>query len=167
NDKLRLTTLYFNRKEKNFVFFDGANSRYLNSPNKIDAQGVEIELDWKPMERIRLNSNYAFTERKGDNAIRIPKHKINAILGYEFNKRTFTSLSYSYTGQRFDTDFTVFSDVRLDPYSRVDFYISHKIFPGRFKVFFNLQNLFNEDYVEIIGFTTRGRNVRVGATLTL
>ncbi|MGI9551301.1 MAG: TonB-dependent receptor plug domain-containing protein, partial [Aurantibacter sp.] len=41
NDKLRLTTLYFNRKEKNFVFFDGANSRYLNSPNKIDAQGVE------------------------------------------------------------------------------------------------------------------------------
>ncbi len=164
---LRLSGLYFNRKEENFVFFDGANFQYLNATSTIDVHGLEIELDWKPTDKMQLNANYTFTERKGDNAIRIPKHKINALLGYNFSEKTFASLFYAYTGQRFDTDFSVFSDVELDPYSLIDFYVSHDVVPGRLKVFFSLQNLFNEDYVEIIGFTTRGRNVRAGATLRL
>ena len=164
---LRLSGLYFNRKEENFVFFDGANSEYLNADNIIDAQGFELELDWKVTGQLQLNANYTFTERKGDNAIRIPKHKLNALLGYGISDRTFTSLSYAYTGQRFDTDFSIFSDVALDPYSLIDLYISHDLFPGRLKVFFGLSNLLNEKYVEIIGFTTLGRNVRAGATFSL
>lgn len=164
---LRLSGVYFNRKEENFVFFDGANSQYLNATNTIDAQGLEIELNWKPTDKMQLNANYTFTERKGDNAIRIPKHKINALLGYSISEKTFASLSYAYTGQRFDTDFSIFSDVELDPYSLVDIYVSHEIIPNRLNVFFGMQNLLNEDYIEIIGFTTLGRNVRAGATLRL
>jgi len=164
---LRLSGLYFNRKEENFVFFDGANSQYLNANNTIDAQGFEFELNWKPTDKVQLTTNYTFTERKGDNAIRIPKHKINTLLGYDFSDKTFVSLSYAYTGQRLDTDFSVFSDVDLDPYSLVDFYVSHEIIPNRLNVFFGMQNLLNEDYIEIIGFTTLGRNVKAGATLRL
>jgi len=166
-NKLRLTGVYFRRMEKNFVFFDGANSRFLNAANTINAQGVELDLEWKPTAKFQLNSSYSFTERKGDNAIRIPKHKLHASLGYEITQRTFASISYVYTGQRLDTDFSLFTDIALDPYSLVDFYISHELFSKRLKVFFSLQNLFNEDYIELIGFSTRGRNVRVGAALTL
>jgi len=164
---LKLSGLYFNRKEENFVFFDGANFQYLNATDTIDAQGFEFELNWKPSDKLQLNTNYTFTERKGDNAIRIPKHKINALLGYTISEKTFTSLSYAYTGQRFDTDFSVFSDVALDPYSLVDFYISHDLIAGKLEVFFSLQNILNEEYVELIGFTTSGRNIRAGATLRL
>jgi len=163
----RVSGLYFNRREDNFVFFDGANFQYLNATDTIDAQGFEFDLNWKPVERLRLNANYTFTERKGDSAIRIPKHKINALLGYTISEKTFASLSYAYTGLRFDTDFSVFSDVALDSYSLVDFYISHDLLPNKLEVFFSLQNLLNEDYVELIGFTTSGRNIRAGATLRL
>ena len=112
--------------------------------------------------------NYTFTERKGDNAIRIPKHKVNATFSYTFSEKTNASLSYQYTGDRFDTDFSSFPsvDMALEPFSLVNLYAGHQI-SNNFKVFINAENLFNEDFVEVLGFTTRGRNISVGFNLTL
>lgn len=165
--RLRTSLLYFNRKEENAVIFDNVAFQYFNADDTIDVAGVEAEISWQPSEKITFDANYTFSERKGDNAIRIPKHKINALLGYRWNERTFTSLNYRYTGQRFDTDFSVFSDVELEPFSLLDLYFSHDLIADKFKVFLNISNIFNEDYVEIIGFSTRGRNVRAGINLTL
>ena len=165
--QLRTSLLYFNRKEENAVIFDNTAFQYFNADDTIEVSGLEAEISWQPSEKITFDANYTFTERKGDNAIRIPKHKINALFGYRWSERTFTSLSYRYTGQRVDTDFTVFSDVQLEPFSLLDLNFSHDLIEDKFKVFFNISNIFNEDYVEIIGFSTRGRNIRVGMNLTL
>ena len=115
---LRANLLYFNRNEKNAVIFDNVAFQYFNAGTEIEAQGAEAELHWRLLRNLSLDINYTFTERKGDNAIRIPKHKINALLGYRWNERTFTSLNYRHTGQRFDTDFATFSDVELKPFSQ-------------------------------------------------
>tara|TARA_Y100001935_G_C17304352_1_gene511292 strand:- start:1600 stop:3471 length:1872 start_codon:yes stop_codon:yes gene_type:complete len=164
---LRANLLYFNRNEKNAVIFDNVAFQYFNAGTEIEAQGAEAELHWRLLRNLSLDINYTFTERKGDNAIRIPKHKINALLGYRWNERTFTSLNYRHTGQRFDTDFATFSDVELKPFSLLDFYISHQLLKEKLTLSMNISNIFNEDYVEIIGFATRGRNIRVGMSLTL
>ncbi|MEX0288421.1 MAG: TonB-dependent receptor plug domain-containing protein [Flavobacteriaceae bacterium] len=165
----RLSALYFNRKEENFVFFDGATSTYLNAANTIDAQGAEIEASWKPTNSFSLSANYTFTERKGDNAIRIPKHKINLLANYDFSERTSASLSYALTGERSDTDFNSFpfTDVPLDAFSMVNFYVQHSLLPNKLKVFLNLDNLLNEEFTEVLGFTTRGRNIALGVNLNL
>ena len=165
--KLRANLVYFDRREENFVFFDNITFQYLNAENTIDANGVEVEADWKAVSKLRLNANYTFTERKGDNAIRIPKHKINAAALYDFNEKTKLSLTYSYTGTRSDTDFNTFTDLKLDPYSLFGIAIQHQFIPGRFRVFFNVDNLFNEEFTEVIGFNTRGRNMRLGLALNL
>lgn len=165
--KLRFSALYFNRKEENMVIY-GADG-YENNEGTINADGVELELYWIPLTRLNLNANYTFTERKGDNAIRIPEHKVNAYLSYDFSRRTTASINYSFTGERTDTDFSVYPnvDLPLSAFSLVDFYISHEILQDKLKLFLNASNLFNENYTEIIGYTTKGRNFRIGIDLSL
>lgn len=164
---IRISALYFSRKERNFVFY-GSNG-YDNAENTIDASGVEVELDWTPVSSFTIGANYTFTEREGDNAIRLPKHKANASLGYEFSKRTNANVSYSMTGKRKDSDFGTFPsvDVDLASYSILDFYISHQVVNNKLTLFMNAGNLLNEKYTELIGFTTKGRNIRLGLNLSL
>ncbi|MDO6517138.1 TonB-dependent receptor plug domain-containing protein [Zobellia uliginosa] len=165
----RASALYFNRKEENFVFYDFATSGYKNALNTIDAQGVEIELSWKATDKLNFDANYTFTERKGDDAVRIPKHKVNANLGYAFSDRAFASLNYSLTGSRTDSDFNTFPStiVPLDSFSLVDLYLSHVCIENRLKVFLNVNNILNQEYTEALGFTTKGRNVMIGFSLNL
>jgi len=167
NETLRLSALYFNRKEDNFVFFDNTLFQYFNATNTINAQGLEAQLDWVPLEKMNLIANYTFTERKGDNAIRIPKHSVNAALSYNFSGKTYTSLTYAYTGKRLDTDFNTFNDEVLDPFSTFGFYISQEVMTNKLKFFLNVENVFNTNFTEVIGFTTRGRNLRLGLSLKL
>ena len=126
-------------------------------------------MNWKPYDELSLNANYTFTERNGDNAIRIPKHKINAVIGYEFSERANAILGYSLTGERSDTDFSSFpfEDVALESFSIVDLYFGFDMIPNKLKIFANANNLLNTTYTEVLGFTTRGRNIRIGFYLNL
>nr|WP_299388987.1 TonB-dependent receptor plug domain-containing protein [Allomuricauda sp.] len=164
NDKLRLSALYFNRNEKNTIGFD-QNFTSINVADEIDASGVEVELSWRPCNAFSLDANYTFTERKGDAAIRIPKHKANLALGYQLCETTNISATYAYTGQRLDTDFSTFSSVSLESFSLVGLYAEHELLPEKLKVFLSASNLLNEEFVEVVGFTTRGRNINAGINL--
>ena len=167
NTDFRISALYFSRKEKNFVYY--ANTGYENAENTIDASGVEVELNWNPITNFNLGANYTFTEREGDNAIRLPKHKVNAFLGFDFSNRTTANLSYAMIGKRMDTDFGTFPSVNvdLDSYAILDFYIAHQVIPSKLTFYLNASNLLNEEYTEIIGYTTKGRNIRLGLNLSL
>ncbi|MEM9076503.1 MAG: TonB-dependent receptor plug domain-containing protein [Bacteroidota bacterium] len=165
NDKLRFSAVYFDRNENNRIGFD-QNFISINISDEIDVSGVELEVSWTPLETLTLDANYAFTERNGDNAIRIPKHKANLTLGYQLCETTNLSLGYAYTGERIDTDFFIFEDVTLDAFSLVNLYIDHELMPNKLKVFLNANNILNEEFTEIIGFTTRGRNINAGFNLS-
>ncbi len=168
NDKLRLSTVYFNRNEENRFGFN-ANFQSINITDEIDVSGVELEISWSPMETFTLDANYVFTERKGDSAIRIPKHKTNLTLSYKFSEKTFASVGYQFTGDRTDTVFPPFPDpafnVALDSFSLVNLYFSHDVIQNKLKVFIDGNNLLNEDFTEVFGFTTRGRNFSAGFNL--
>jgi vitamin B12 transporter len=165
NDNLRLSTLYFNRDENKTIVYGAVG--YENVDGYIKAQGVEVELDWSLIEALNLSANYTFTERTGDTAIRIPKHKINANLAYQFSDKTNATLSYAFTGERYDTNFNTYLNEELSSFSLVGLYVSHQLLSNKLKVFFNAENLLNEEYTEVIGYTTRGRNFRLGLNLNL
>lgn len=166
DNTFRISTVYFDRNETNAIGYD-ANFMSINVADEIDANGVEVEATWLPLSNFSVNANYTFTERKGDNAIRIPKHKANVSLWYQFCESTDASLTYAYTGERFDTDFATFSDIALEPFSLLNFSIRHELIKNKVNVFLNADNLLNEDYRELLGFTTRGRNFRIGLNLNL
>jgi len=167
DSKLRASLLYFNRKEDNYVFFDSADFLYRNASGTIKAQGVEAEVRLTPFKKARLEANYTFTERKGDNAIRIPKHKVNAEFGMDLAKGSYGALQYAFTGSRVDTDFNTFTDMELEPFSLVHLYFSQELMSGKMRLFLNAENILNTRYTEILGFSTRGRNIRFGFALEL
>ena len=165
--KFRGSVLFFDRKEENAVIFNNSTFQFFNADSAIDVSGVEVEGKWIASDNLEFNANYTFTERKGDNAIRIPRHKLNLNGGYQLNPRLYVNFSYAFTGERTDTDFSTFTDITLDRFSLYGLYISYKLIPNRLKMFFEGENLGNTSFEEVIGFNTRGRNLAFGFQLSL
>lgn len=168
----RVSGTYFNRKEMNFINYvvidqNTFESQYQNAADDYSVQGIEAEVVTNPMKNLELRANYTFTENKDKPALRIPKHKANASLGYTFAPSSFASISYQFTGKRTDTDFSTGENVELSDFSVFDLYLSQKVVDNKLKLFLGLDNVFNKDYQEIVGYTTRGRNFRFGFNLTL
>ncbi|WP_136481861.1 TonB-dependent receptor plug domain-containing protein [Cognatitamlana onchidii] len=161
SNRLRVSGLYFNREEKNFVVYDFTLG-YLNAADLVKTQGFELEVDANIAKSLNLTANYTFVENKDDDPVRIPKHKGNLLLGYDFSQKTFASLAYQYTGDRLDN-----GNVTLDSFSLFNFYISHTALKNKIKFFAGIDNILNEDYLEIANYTTKGRNARIGFQLTL
>jgi vitamin B12 transporter len=171
NANFNISALYYNRKETDFIDyvitdFNTFAGQYDNIAEEFTSQGVEVELDYKPIDALSLSLNYTFTERIEEVRLRLPKHKINVLVGFDLNKNTYASLSYQYTDSRIDTDFSSFTNVALTSFNLIDLYASHQL-KSNFKIFAGISNILNEEYVEVIGFSTKGRNARMGFSLNL
>ena len=104
---------------------------------------AEIEAEINPVKDLSISANYTFTELKDGTRIRLPKHRANASLGYDFSSKTFASLDYQYVGKRQDTDFATFTNVALEAYSLINLYFSHKLLENnKLKFFASINNLF-------------------------
>ena len=161
NSNFRFSSLFFNREEINTVLW--INGGYLNAADVLNAKGVELELNATLIEKLSIEANYTFVEYKEALARRIPKHKANVQFGYEISNTNFTSLSYQYTHERFENSFVPL----LDSFSILNFYISHTALKSKVKFFGGLDNILNESYEDVPGYSTKGRNVRLGFNLTL
>ena len=136
---------------------------YQNTADLLNARGVEFELNASFLENVSIQTNYTFVEYKEDLARRIPKHKVNFQLGYEISDFYFASLSYQYTHEIFENNFSPL----LDSFSIFNLYFSHQPKTKKIKLFGGLDNLFNQKFQEVPGYTTKGRNVRLGFILTI
>ena len=158
----RLNGLYFNRKEDNTIIY---TTGYQNATESATVHGLEVEAAFNIIEDLTISANYTFTELQDGLRLRLPKHKVNANFGYNFSERTYASLTYQFIGDRTDTDFSTYENVELKSFSLIDLYFSQKLINNKVKLFATVTNLFNEDYSEIIGYTTKGRNVSLGLNL--
>lgn len=162
--ELRMSTLFFNRKEENTIIY---TTGYENTNEDATIEGVEFEIEYSPLKKLSFNTNFTWLEVKDGQRLRVPKYKTNTSLGYNFCARTFASISHQYVGSREDLDFSTFENVELKPFHLLDLYISHQFLYNKVKLFASVTNLFNEDYVEILGYSTKGRNVSLGVNLNL
>ncbi len=169
--KATLSVVYFNRRSKNFITFDPNTFVNFNSSADIRVDGVEVEFSTKLLQdKLSIQGNYTYTNiSKLEDAIRIPEHTIQANIGYQLSGKTYTQLTYQYNGARTDSDFDPVTfdpvPVTLDSYGLLDFYISHQLMEN-LSVYAAMNNILNEEYQEIFGFSTRGRNARIGFNLS-
>lgn len=169
--ELRVSGVYFNRTEENFINyvvtdFGTFAGEYQNVNDEFTVNGFEFEVAATPIKNVTIDANYTFTEKKDVKVLRIPKHKANLNVAYTFTPKTNAGISYQFTSERLDTDFSTFQDATLESFSLLGANINHQ-FSKRLSGFLTVSNIFNEQYTEIIGFTTRGTNVRVGFSLNL
>ena len=175
-DKLRMSIVYFDRTETNFIDFvtvdpDNFIYQYQNIDAIFNASGLEVEAMVAFSRQMSFNVNYTNTQPDARFAMRIPKHKANALLSYTTEKG-YVSLNYQFVGDREDSYFnndTFTTDlITLDSFSTLDLTLARQLgFTDDMRVFLNVSNILNEDYQELYRYQTRGRNITLGFTLGL
>ncbi|MAQ75651.1 MAG: TonB-dependent receptor, partial [Aquimarina sp.] len=172
--KFRFSAVYFMRNEENFVDFvdtGGFVFQYQNISESFDTNGLEVEANAKLLEnKLSLSGNLTYTKIDEElSQLRIPEIKVNAGIGYQLCPKAYTSLNFQYVDDRDDSFFNVntfTSDaVVLESYMLFDWYINYQLLDNM-KVFASVANITNEDYQELYGFSTRGRNTRIGFSLS-
>ncbi|MDC6389501.1 TonB-dependent receptor [Maribacter sp. PR1] len=171
SDRLRFSAVYFNRAEEGRIDYivvdpDTFVSQYRNISEDINLFGVEVELWAKPMRNFEVTANYTLTDSKNELALRIPRSKLNARISYIINSKAYFSAGYQNVSERSDTDFATLSDVELESFGLIDLYYKQEV-SKQFSFFLSIDNVLNEDYVEILNYTTKGRNFRIGMRLKI
>ncbi|TJY34119.1 TonB-dependent receptor plug domain-containing protein [Pontimicrobium aquaticum] len=168
-----MSVVYFNRKETNFIdFVDLGNwtFQYNNVENTFIASGIELTADYKFSKKVNIAANATYTKVEDDLNLRIPKIKVNTKFNYQVNKHFFVSASYQFNDKRNDAFYNNVTftneEVSLNSYHLLDVYMSHKLINNKVTLFANVTNIFNADYEELYGYTTKGRNVTFGFNLS-
>lgn len=158
--KFNLNAVFFYREVDNaFIWEDGF---YQNIAETVDAKGVETQLNIDALKVVDFVLGYTYTHKSADLDY-IPKHKFTALAQTSSIKNTYLSLQFMNVSKRTYFDQYGSGDViDLDAYNILDFFGRYTIIKDRLSVFGSLNNIFNSDYVETIGYTTKGRNFKIG-----
>jgi vitamin B12 transporter len=172
--KINFNSVAFYRQEESVIEYGSA---YFNADGKYNSKGIETSLIYAINNKIRLNVNYTFTQTE-DKAVNNsfpnvtanlynPKHKINAAVDYQFTTRAFLGLSYQYLDKR--DGFKGYPPVVsvLDSYQLLNATARYELIKNRMTVFATATNIFNEDFVENVGYNTKGRNFKLGLNINL
>lgn len=169
-DQVTLTTSVFKRKIKDVIGF-GADA-YINQ-NQQNDHGVEVEIGLKPIQKLKLDINYAYLTGKVKandsdvetyNLLRRPKNSIGANLKYTFNAKWYGGLNYKWNANRLDRYYDSSyqeMNVVLYSYSRVDAYL--QFLPNKkITIFTDVKNILNTAYSDFAGYNAKGINFNAG-----
>ncbi|WP_373818217.1 TonB-dependent receptor domain-containing protein [Glaesserella sp.] len=150
------------------VDFTTYRSRAINLEGKSKIKGVEIAYNGKLTEDLTAYANYTYTRAKDSQElelVRRPKHMANLGLAYQITEKLGSSVNISYVGQRIDSYYNSITysslRVRLPSYTLVGLGVNYQITKD-WNLYANLNNLFDKQYENIIGYGQDGRNVYVG-----
>ena len=152
--------VYFSRDHQNFVDYDMTTFRYTNAPRDFGVYGTEFLCRYPLTDKLLFQTNYTYTQHEEGEGLRIPNHKVNTSFRQQFNSNTQLLTSIQFVGDR--DDLAGQDLVVLSSYWLLDLRISHQLSQPGVSLFGSIENVFNADYEEVRGYTTRGRNLSVG-----
>jgi len=160
-NKVEVNSVFFYREEENAIILPDFVT-YSNSDEKLYARGVETEIKYEIYKGISAKFGHTYITKNSDIDY-IPKHKITALIEINNLKNNYLSVRFKNISKRTYFDqWGTGSNINLKAYSLVDLYASHNLIKDRLLLFVQANNIFNENYVETIGYTTKGRNFKVG-----
>ena len=169
-DWLQLDVVYFNRTEEDAIIYDNTTYKYGNGSS--DANGFEVNTKITPLNFLTLNASYTYVNKDNfeDFNDYIPENKFVASIDYTGVENAFFNLTFRNVGERtifdrYGSFGTAGDDVVLECYKVLDFMANYKILGDTVTFFGAVTNLLNEDYDDIYGYSTRGRNFKVGVRL--
>ncbi len=159
--KVEVNSVFFYREEENAIILPDFVT-YSNSDEKLNAKGVETEIKFNLLKNATIKLGHAFIYKNSDTDY-IPKHKITALIETNSIKNTYLSLRFKNISKRTYFDqWGTGDNINLKAYSLVDLFASHHLIKDRLSLIVQANNIFNESYVETIGYTTKGRNFKAG-----
>ncbi|MEJ7933764.1 TonB-dependent receptor [Sphingobium sp. AN558] len=157
----RIDVTYFNAKLRNklasrFIPFYTA----INLPGSSPHEGIEVSANFALPAGFRFDGSYTYLDAKdeGDSRLtRRPKNIGSANLAWHSQDDRFgANVTVRYNGKALDTNFATFNVETLKAYTLVNLGADLQIVPG-ISLFGRVENLFDKDYRENIGFLTAGR----------
>ncbi|MFA5299241.1 MAG: TonB-dependent receptor [Lutibacter sp.] len=159
--KVEINSVFFYREEENAIIIPDFIT-YSNSNEKSNAKGVETEIKFNILKDATVKLGHAYVYKSVDIDY-IPKHKITALIEINSIKNSYVSVRFKNISKRTYFDqWGSGENINLKAYSLVDLFASHHLIKDRLSLIVQANNIFNEDYVEIIGYTTKGRNFKMG-----
>jgi vitamin B12 transporter len=164
-NKIEFTAVNYYRTETNSIVYS-PSFQYVNTNQNRYVHGVTLNMAYKLLKNLRFTADYAYTHTNLPNTFyRIPQHKAGAAIAWQPHPSSSLCMQYQFTGER--TEFASPDEILLDSYSLVDISVSQKFLKNKFQAFAVVANLFDEDFVAVYGYTTRGRNFSVGLKYSL
>lgn len=175
DSRLVVGVTYFENRFRNLFGID-ENLRTINI-NKAETKGVEFYFTFNPVNEISIKGNFTYTDAKdkSENSVnkdlpllRRPKLKAASSINYSFLEKANVNTEVIFIGKRDDMDFSLFpaARVELKSYTLINLAASYNIL--RFlQIYGRIENLFDTDYEEVLGFGTPGLSGYVGLILTL
>lgn len=143
--------------------FSGGQYRNLTDERTVD--GFEFNADYTINSRISVAGHYTYMKTdKEASFYRIPNTKYGASVIVHPSVQSTISVKYNFVGERQTFDFSSFSEVTLKKYQLVDIVASHNFLKSSFRVYGAVNNVFDEQFIGVYGYTTRSRNFSVGVS---
>ena len=180
---------YFSQKFRNLIQFTAVPAN-LSDPNffnvaSADASGVELgvrltsklfsgSIDYTYLDTEVTNAGFDTGGGAnfviGERLLRRPRSKLNLSGSYRLTDRLRAGAALLHVGTRADRDFSTFpaTPVALPSYTKLDMGGEFRLVPTNgpvpgTTVTVRVENLFDVDYQEVLGFPARGRTLFLGA----
>ncbi|GAB3659258.1 ligand-gated channel protein [Echinicola sediminis] len=171
-DEFTLNLVHFTRDESNPIDFvslfdDEGNyvgGQYQNTAAERRVEGFEADFSWTVNEHFNMAANYAHVSTdKPTTFYRVPKNKWGMTFNALPSENTLVSLKYNFTSKRTIYDWGLGGEFELDSYGLADLYVQQAILNNKLQVYGSVNNLLDEEFTAIYGYTTRGRSFTLGA----
>ena len=149
---------YFQRNETPSLLYNLSSYRYENSDEDITYNGLEFQLSGLITSKLKFNQNITLIETEKGDLRYLPRFSSQTELSYDVSNHLFMSLRLQAVGKRFGLD----NETILNRYELVNFSVRHNVKETPLSIFIHAINLFNAKYIEIEGYSTRGRNLIAG-----
>ncbi len=163
NNQFSISAVNFFRNEQNTI---GYITRYENLAATRKVSGVTVDAAYHFSNVLSFRADY--TSQSSDNEksfYRIPKEKWGAGATYRVGKGTLLTATYLHTSARtdlyYDENFMA-SEVKLNAYDLINLSASQELFDRKLSIYGLINNLLNEKFIGVYGFTTQERNYVVG-----
>jgi vitamin B12 transporter len=157
--KVRLAGTYFSSRFNDLIEYDYTQG-YINIA-EATSKGVELFLEWAPVDSLSLSATYTHTKAKDKNTgeflLRRPRHKFSASAAFRFLQRGQALFSLVHIGTRDDQEWIdwVSTRVRMGSFSLVNAVLSWNI-PSGLELYLRLDNILDQQYELIKGYGTAG-----------
>ena len=169
-ENIQFDVVYFNRKEVDAIIYNNTTYSYGNSSS--DVSGLELNVRVAATSFLSINSSYTYIDSNNleDFNDYIPANKFVTGIDITPFENAFLNFTYRNVGERtifdrYGSFGTTGDDVILEEYQVLDFMANYKVLEDTVTFFIAATNLLNEDYDDIFGYETRGRNYKVGVRL--
>jgi iron complex outermembrane recepter protein len=153
NSTIDIGLTLFNMDLKNELYYDPLTFENKNYNDKTRRIGVELELQWRPLEQLSFSSSYTYVEayfRGGEynrnHVPMVPRHKASLSSAWQVSDKWQIDAVFNYIGSRFFISDHPNEYPKMEDHITVDLKSSYRLSNSR--IFFGINNIFDKKYSE-------------------